>query len=344
MRAACLTREFDPVDNTSGKVECIDWPKPKLVHDDDVLVKVAYASICGSDKHYIKDNLFSGTLPYVVGHEMSGVIEDLGSAAKEMGLGVGDRVTGNFLLECGLCFDCRTGRQQFCKHPKLMLGTQAEYLVWNANQIFKIPDDVSLEVASLTEPFAIAVNAVMRAGISVGKSVFVIGAGSIGQMLIQLARINGASLVATSARTASKRDLALSFGADEAIDPNEVDVVEEALRITGGRGFDIVIEASGNIDCVNQGIDMAAEGGKVLMVSYYDPEKEVPIKVFKKLVQREVTLQGMQLGQTGWPYAISMLSRVDLEPLITKVYDLEDVEKAYEDLMEGTQLKILLKC
>ncbi len=80
MRAACLTRVYDPATKTPGKVECLDWPTPKIQKDDDVLVRVAYASICGSDKHFIKDNMFPGEPPYVVGHEMSGVIEDLGPA------------------------------------------------------------------------------------------------------------------------------------------------------------------------------------------------------------------------------------------------------------------------
>ncbi|MGI6217750.1 MAG: zinc-dependent alcohol dehydrogenase [Coriobacteriales bacterium] len=344
MKAAVLTRVFDPKTGTPGKVECMDWPDPKICEDDDVLIDIAYASICGSDKHYIKDNLFPEEPPYAVGHEWSGVIADLGPAAKEAGLAVGDRVTGDFMLECGTCFNCRTGKQQFCEHPVMTLGMQAEQVVLKAAQVFKIPDDVDLDVAAMTEPFAIAVNAILKSGLSAGMSVFVIGAGSIGQMLVQLARISGASLVATSARTAYKRDLALEMGADIAIDPTAQDVVQASLDATDGRGFDIVIEASGSAGCVSDALDIVTPGGKVLLVSYYDPEALVSIPVFKKIVQREVTLQGMQIGQQGWPYAIKMLSRVNLRPLISEVYDLEDVEKAYASHMKGDKLKILLKC
>ena len=344
MKAAVLTRVYDPETKTPGKVECIEWPKPEMTADDDVLVRIAYASICGSDKHYIKDNLFPEEPPYVVGHEWSGVIEDLGPAAEAAGLARGQRVTGDFMLECGHCVNCRTGKQQFCENPQMTLGMQAEYVVLKAAQVYGLPDDVELDVAALTEPFAIACNAIMKSGVSLGKSVFIIGAGSIGQMLVQLARTCGATLVAASARTASKRELALELGADHAIDPSAEDVVEAAKRITGGRGFDIVIEASGSASCVSDALGIVAPGGKVMLVSYYDPAAVVPIQVFPQLVVNEVTLQGMQIGQQGWPYAVEMLRRVDLRPIISKVYDLADVEQAYADLMEGKSLKILLKC
>ncbi|MCR5846058.1 MAG: alcohol dehydrogenase catalytic domain-containing protein [bacterium] len=344
MRAACVTRAFDAATNTPGKVEVIDWPTPAISNDDEVLIRVAYASICGSDKHYIVDNLFPDPVPFVAGHEWSGVIEKLGPNAKAAGFSVGDRVTGNFLRECGWCDNCRAGKTQFCAQPDVRIGTQAEYVCFPYQNLYKLPDSVGLDVAALAEPFAIAISAIIKSGVKLGDSVFVIGAGSIGQMLIQLAKLEGASFIATSARTASKRELALQMGADCAIDPSACDVTEEAKHANGGKGYDVVFEASGNISCAMDAIELICPGGTAAYVSYYDFESILPLKIFPQIILKEATIKGLQMGQIGWPHSVRMLERVDLKPLISKVYDLEDAAQAYADLVEGKQLKILLKC
>ena len=162
-----------------GEVGVVDFPKPEI-GPEDVLIKVAYCSICGSDPH-IMSGLIPLTLPYGLGHEVSGTIAELGPKATIKGLKVGDRVAGNFGEVCGVCYYCRNGQEQFCNRTvETMRPGMAEYVRWHEQQVYRIPDSVSLEEACLTEPVAIAMRAIERADIRVGAKVAVSGAGGIG--------------------------------------------------------------------------------------------------------------------------------------------------------------------
>jgi (R,R)-butanediol dehydrogenase/meso-butanediol dehydrogenase/diacetyl reductase/L-iditol 2-dehydrogenase len=202
---------------------------------------------------------------------------------------------------------------------------------------------VSLLEAALIEPFTIACGVIDKAQIQLGQSVLVIGAGGIGQMLVQLARQCGAALVAASARTASKRDLALRLGADAAIDPAREDIRARTAALTGP-GFDVVIEASGSITAAAEALDLAAPGGTVVFMSYYPPDCRIEVDLFKQIVTREVTVKGLQLSQNNWHRALKMFQRIDVKPLISRVYPLTEARQAYADLVAGGQLKIVLDC
>lgn len=344
MKAVYVVKTYDRKQGTPGRVQCIEAEKPAVTAPDDVLIKVAYASLCGSDAHYIKDNLFPFAPPFPAGHELSGVIEDLGPAAEEKGFRRGDHVTGNFVLECGLCEACRLGKRQFCSAPQVNGAAQAEYLLWKAAQIYKLPPEVPLLEAALAEPFTIAVGAMDRAELKVGQTVFVLGAGGVGQMLIQLAGKSGASLVGASVRTPMKRDMAFAMGADFVIDPSRESLTERVREETGGRGFDVVFEASGNPECARQALEIVALGGTVVILSYYPPESILPLDIYCDVVSKEITLKGMQVAQNSWVRAIRMFPKMNLRPLITNIYPLEDCEKAYADLVSGKSLKVVLDC
>ncbi|GHT78246.1 iditol 2-dehydrogenase [Actinomycetota bacterium] len=343
MKAVFVTRVFDAASQTLGKVEVLDVAQPKVVASDDVLIHLAYSALCGSDAHYIKDNLFPFEPPFPTGHEFSGTVEEAGPLAVARGFKPGDEVTGNFVLECGFCDNCRTGKRQFCNFATANGSAQAEYIVLKAQQLYHLPKGTTLLEGALIEPFTIASGVIDKARLHLGQSVLILGAGSIGQMLVQLAGLAGASFVAASARTASKRELALQLGADAVIDPVNEDIYTRTRELTG-EGFDVVLEASGSLECARQALDLVALGGTVVLMSYYPPDNPVAIDLFKQIVVREVTLSGLQLSQNNWPRALRMFPRIDANPLISKVYPLTQAEQAYAELVAGKSLKIVLDC
>lgn len=344
MKAVYVVKTCDSERGTPGQVACIEVEKPSVAAPDDVLIHVAYASLCGSDAHYIKDNLFPMAAPFPAGHELSGVIEDLGPAAEAAGLRRGDHVTGNFVLGCGQCEACRLGRGQFCAAPYVNGAAQAEYIVWKAAQVYRLPPSVPLREGALFEPFTIAVGAIDRAELRPGQSVFVLGAGSIGQMLIQMAGRTGAALVGASVRTPWKRELALHMGADFVVDPRAEDLTARVRKETQGRGFDVVLESSGSLECARQALEIVSPGGTVVLLSYYPPGSVLPIDLYQTVVTKELTLKGMQLAQNSWARALALFPRMDLGALISKVYPLEECRQAYRDLVSGRYLKLLLDC
>lgn len=347
MKALYVTKTFDEESQTPGQITCLQVARPCITAPDDVLIHVAYASICGSDAHYIKDNLLTHLfppVPFAVGHELSGTIEDLGPAAEAKGLRRGDHVTGDFVLECGHCAACRSGQRQFCERPHVVGGAQAEYIVWKADQVFKLPDEVPLMDAALLEPFTIAVGAMDLAELKIGQSVFALGAGGVGQMLIQLASKSGASQIGASVRTPSKREMALTMGADFTVDPVHESLEESVAAHTGGRGFDVVFETSGSLECANQALQIVKPGGTIVFLSYYAPGSVLTLPLFETLVSRGLTLRGVQLAQNSWIRALEMFPKMNLRPLISKVYSLDECDQAYEDLISGQYLKILFNC
>lgn len=347
MKAIYVTKTYGEEDHTPGKVECLETEKPAVQEPDDVLIRVAYAAICGSDAHYVKDNLLTGLFPpapFAVGHELSGVIEDLGPAAEVKGLRRGDRVTGDFVLECGHCAACRRGERQFCSAPHVAGGAQAEYIVWKADQVYKLPEGVSLLEGALFEPFTIAMGALDLAELKAGENAFILGAGSVGQMLIQLLAHSGASLIGASVRTASKREMALKMGADFAVDPTRENLVEAIRGRTDGEGFDVVFETSGNIACAKQALQIVRPGGTVVFLSYYAPGSILEMPLFETVVSKGITIKGVQLAQNSWIRAMKMFPKMNLRPLVSKIYPLEACEQAYADLLTGKYLKLVFRC
>ena len=186
MKAITLTEYAKVSEHIPGKVEMLQCEKP-TPGPEDVLIRIAYASICGSDAHVVRGNLtpeleaaIRSMIPFHMGHEIFGVIEDLGEKAKEMGLKVGDRITANYTHFCNSCYFCRTGQENFCEHPEAHFDGMAEYVCWHMSQVYKIPDNVSLLHASQTEPLSIALNACKTVGVHFGSRVLISGAGPIG--------------------------------------------------------------------------------------------------------------------------------------------------------------------
>lgn len=345
MKAVMLVKAGNLKTGELGRIECQNVPKLCLRTDEDVLIKVAYSSICGSDPHLLT-GLLEVPVPSGCGHEMSGTVAALGKEATKKGLKAGDKVTGNFLRFCGACHYCRSGKEQFCTSPKTgeIQGTQAEYVVWNEAQVFKVPDSVGLMEATLAEPLAIAVRAVEKADISLGDTVAISGGGGIGLMALQLCKMAGASSVTVIEPVAEKRRLALETGADYAIDPVNDDVAGETIKITSGRGFNAVLESSGNSKAAETALKLLDKGGHIVYFSMYPGAYELPLNLFEHCYHNEIRIDGLFLAAYSFPAAVAMLPRMNLKPLISKVYALDECVQAYADQMSGKYAKLVFDC
>ena len=334
-------KEKDP--EKRGKVEVMDVPPPVL-GDNDVLIKVAYCSICGSDPHSI-EGIFGQPAPFGMGHELSGVVAELGAKATVTGLKVGDRIAGNFLEYCGTCYYCRNGQQQYCTQAgRRMAPGMSEYAVWNENQVYKIPDSIPLRTACLLEPLSIAVRVTDKANIRVGERVAIQGGGPIGLLILQMMKKRTATSLTLIEPIAARRDLAKRFGADHIIDPNSQDVIAECLKITNNLGYDCVVEASGFIPAAKIPIAIAANEATLMYISMFDKDYEMPISNFDVFHQRELTFTATRVAPYSFPRAVQMIEYMDLDPFTGKSFYIDDAAEAFDCHMTGQYPKVLINC
>lgn len=343
MKAVMLVKAYNDETKELGEIECCEVEKPQLINDDDVLIKVAYASVCGSDPHLL-EGMFDLPIPSPCGHELSGTIEELGPKANKKGLKIGDKVTGNFYRTCGSCEYCLNGKSQFCENAVGWGAAQAEYIVWREEQVYKLPEGVGLLAASLTEPFNIAVRAVELARIKTGEHVAVSGAGGIGLMVTQLLKKCGAGRVTVIEPVESKRYRALEMGADYVINPLDPESAAHVLKNTNGKGFNALIESSGNGGAARNALDLVGRGGRIVFMSMYPKDYELQMNLLEYCYRKELMIQGMYLAQESFQRAVNMLPQMEFKPVIEKIYSLDDCKQAYEDQKSGNYAKLIFDC
>lgn len=346
MRTAAVTRlgslrESDP--ELRGLVEVIDLPEQPL-GPEDVRIDVAYAAICGSDPH-IAEGAFGTDVPIGLGHEVSGVVAELGPGATKKGLAVGDRVAGNFLRFCGSCDHCLEGRQQFCRFAQeYNRPGMAESLVWHESQVYKLPDSVSLLRGCLLEPTSVAVRIVDKAAIAVGSTVAICGGGPIGQLVLQLMKRSGAKSLTMIEPIAERRAMAQRFGADHVIDPVSEDQAARTDTITGGLGFDVVIDASGSLRAVEGLPPLVARGGTLLYGAVYPHDYELPLNLFRYCYFNELTITGVFVSPYAFPRALRMLPELELDEFTDSVFPLERAADAFAAHLSGVHAKVIIDC
>jgi len=338
MKAALTYGPFDT------RVE--DVPEP-IPGSGEVKVKIAYCGICGSDPE-----IYEGTFgllkepwwpkaPFPTGHEASGTIVELGPGL----LGewqVGQRVAMNFRDYCGRCYYCRNKMEQFCEHVKSYEAGFAEYAVYSESCLYPLPDDVSLERGAMLEPVTIATHAVDLGNIVPGKTVAISGAGTIGLLVQQIAMHAGAARVFVSDPMPEKREMAKRFGADWTVDPLTEDMVAVGRELMDGRGFDTVFECSGHLSAVPQTINLADKYGTIVWAGAYHEDATFPLNPYH-MFANELTIRSTILAPYVFPRALKLLSKLDLEPMITQIVPLDDIAKALAARKTSTDIKILVK-
>lgn len=346
MRTVAVTRIGslrDPDESTRGIIGVIDLPEPEL-GPEDVRIRVAYSSICGSDPH-LAEGFFGTDVPIGLGHELSGVVEALGTAAHRNGLRVGDRVAGNFLRFCGTCTPCRTGAQQFCEHIQdYNRPGMAETVTWHESQVHRLPDAVSLLKGCLLEPTSVAVRIADKTRVRVGDRVAICGGGPIGQLALQVMRMAGATALTLIEPIRERREMALRHGADAVVDPVGEDQYARADEITEGRGFDVVIDASGSPRAVRGLLEIAAKGATVVYGAMYPHDFEMPLNLSEYLYLKELTLTGVFVSPYAFPRALQVLPHLEVDELTRAVFELDDAAEAFAVHVSGVHPKVILRC
>jgi len=264
------------------------------VKSDEVLIKIKQVGICGSDLAYFRNGRvgnYAPSKPFILGHEFSGDIVIVGSAVQ--GLEENDRVAVDPSLNCGVCEYCQSGRSNLCRNMKFLGsamyvppvdGAFREYIVMPAKNCFKLPAEITYEVGALLEPMSVACYSLKRAGDVKGKSVLISGGGTIGQLILSFALALGAEKVCITDPVRSKRDLALKLGATCVLDPAG-EGFDEKAREEVPDGFHIVMEASGSVHALDQGLKLTRPGGTIVQVGILPAEEMIPpgLIFFKEL-------------------------------------------------------------
>lgn len=328
-------------------LEYFDTPEPQIKAPSDVKIKVAYVGVCVDELPFFrrdKDMLAWGSIfdSNINGHEMSGIIVDLGSEAKSLGFSVGDRVSGYAWHACGTCHYCLSGRESHCLNLQTGQGTLTEYIVWHYKQLIKLPEAVSLEEGCLTDPIGYSIHGIDRANIRIGDTVLIFGGTLNGQLLTQLVRMRGASKITMADPDESIRSLALSMGADYTIDTGFDNISSRAMEITNGLGYDFVFETSGNLDILSLGAKILARKGTLAYSCIYGLDCYPSIKL-SEFYLKEATLIPYYMAPYALPRVSAIMQRLKLKPLVTKIYSFENALSAYLDTETALYSHILIK-
>lgn len=329
-----------------GNVSVVDVEEP-TAGPDQVVIEVAAAGICGTDVHIVEDE-FPTRPPVTLGHELAGTIAELGEGVD--GWSVGDRVTSEtYFYTCGRCLQCRRGRPNLCADRRSIGskedGAFARYLVVPSKNLLRVPDELPLEQAALTEPLACAVHGVLGvAGVTAGDRVAITGPGPIGLLTLQLVRAAGASAVMLGTHQDSARlRLASSLGADAVIDVDSVEDASGAARdALAVDGADVVIECSGAGPAASMLLDIVGKGGRYCQMGLYGK----PIVLDQDVVcYKELTVTGTNASvPTAWPRALELLAgrQVDGTAIITHRFPLEHWDEALSAVRSKQGAKVIL--
>ena len=338
-----------------GVLEVQEIPEP-VCEPDEIKVKIAYAGICGSDPKILAGTVgaafpagaVGGPLAvtprregvWILGHEASGTIVQIGKDVKG-NFKIGQHVAMNFRKTCGGCYYCQNKMEHFCLRVTPFVGVMAEYGSFKESLVYKLPEDLPLDVGALLEPLSIAVHTVDIAKIKVGDSVIITGGGPIGLLTLQTAIKAGASKVLLSEPVAEKRQLAKQFGADVTVDPLHEDLLAISNKFTDGRGFNVCIEATGIPALARQLILLSERCGNIVWAGVYPGDIDLGVPIFY-MYAKELSIHSVKLAPYSFPRALQILPKLDLKPLIT-VFPLDEVINAFEAHKKGKDIKILLK-
>lgn len=321
---------------------------PSITHDHEVLIKIKYASICGTDLHIYQWNEWSQNrirVPLIIGHEFSGEVIGVGKSVKTVQ--IGDFVSAETHIPCGHCRLCRTGNMHICKTMKILgvdtNGIFAEYAKVPEVVLWKNDPSLPQHFASVQEPMGNAVFTATSGGVT-GKSVLITGAGPIGLMAVQVAKAMGAGPIIVSEVKDFRLDMAVKNGADYAFNPMKEDVAVRVKEITGGEGVEAALEMSGNEKAFNLCIEALLPTGHISVLGVFD--KPIPIDI-NRIIFKNITLYGVtgrKMFET-WYIVSSLLlnKRVDLNKIVTHLLPFEEWEKGFLLMEQGNCGKIVLK-
>jgi len=319
--------------------------RPKMGHND-LLIKIRKTAICGTDMHiYNWDDWAQATIPVpmVVGHEYVGEVVDMGVEVR--GFEVGDRVSGEGHITCGHCRNCRAGRVHLCRNTVGVgvnrEGSFAEYLVIPAYNAFKIPDNISDELASIFDPFGNAVHTALSFDL-VGEDVLITGAGPIGIMAAAVAKHVGARHVVITDVNPYRLELAKKMGATRTVNVAEEKLTDVMTELEMTEGFDVGLEMSGVPVAVNDMLNNMNHGGKIAMLGIPPADMAVDWNqvIFKGLVIKGI--YGREMFETWYKMASLIQSGLDISPIITHQFPIDEFQQGFDTMGSGQSGKVIL--
>ncbi len=332
------------------ELELVDLPTPEI-GPDDLLVRVRACGICGSDVHGFDGSTGRRIPPVVMGHEAAGEVSAVGANVK--GYKPGDRVTFDSTVSCGKCFFCTHGDINLCDNRQVLgvscgefrrNGAFAEFVLVPQNIAYHIPDALAYEHAALIEAVSIGVHAVSISGIRLGDTVVIVGAGMIGLLTLQAAKLAGATRVIAVDLDDAKLKVAKELGADEGVNPKTCDAPARIAELNGGRGADVAIECVGASSPIKTAIQSVRKGGTVTLVGNISPDIEIPLQV---VVSRQIRLQGSCASNGEYPQCIDLLARgaIKVGPIISALAPLAEGPEWFDRLYkhDSNLMKVVLQ-
>lgn len=335
------------------RVEEVEVPKIK---PDQVLIKTGATGICGSDVECYEGESAEGRYdlgPYTPGHEWGGEIVEVGSEAKRH-FKVGDKVTGDCVMACGVCPTCKDGRMPSACENMREIGFRpdspggfGEYMVVEQQYVHKIPDNWTFADGAWVETFSIGYYGIWGNGghIDASDTAVILGGGPVGLSACMVAATSGAKVIAVDPLK-NRREAALRYGAEIALDPTEKDIVEQIMDITNGHGADVAVECSGNDNAIASLFDISAHSGRVGLIGHSIGRK-VPVEI-GKTIWRTMTLRGSggtkEFGQRTIRFMDRIYDKYDFAALNTHHYNFNDLDKAMDTAIElkNEALKVML--
>lgn len=329
-----------------GKLEIQNVEEPILA-EGEVLIEVKACGICGSDVHGYLGLTGRRTPPMTMGHEFSGKVVAVKEG--EDAAIVGTDVIVQPIHFCGTCKNCRKGLTNMCLNKRFFgvleeNGAMQEYLAVPRKLLYQLPERCSYDIGALAEPFAVAYGSIKKAGSLEGKNVLIVGAGTIGICILQIAKLQNPKKIIVSDLSDARLERARELGADETINPMKTDYMEEVSRMTEQEMIDVSIEAVGVQATANQSIKVLTIGGKSIWVGM--SQKEMEINMQDIVCSARSVLGSFNYTHKEFGEVVELLGsgRMDSEKLISKIVSLDDAPGAFADLHEKPDkfLKIII--
>jgi len=309
------------------KIEIFEESMP-LPLDDEVLVQIKAAGICGTDLHVFQGERADVSFPRVMGHELVGEVISMGRNVKNFSQG--DNVTIDPVVSCGKCTSCKRGYDNLCSTVKC-IGVQidggfCDFIAVPASKVYRIPAGIPFEIAPLIEPFSIAAEVLSRSEVKEGEKVLVIGSGTIGLCILQAMKLAGAEVFITDF-VESRLDIAEKCGADKVMNIKKGDLGKSLLEFSGDFGVDVIIEAVGISKLLEESFCYAAPGGRVVVLGFDDK----PARISEaSLVRKELKIAGSRMNCHRFPQVIEWFDKhlVDPIPLVSARYQFEQIQDA----------------
>lgn len=313
---------------------------------NDILIKIKKTAICGTDIHiYNWDEwaVKNVPVPLVIGHEFAGVVAEIGSEVK--GFAVGDRVSGEGHIACGFCRNCRRGASHICR-KNISIGVTrsgafAEFVSLPASNAYHIPDKIPDKIAAILDPFGNATHTTLSFPL-IGEDVIIIGAGPVGIMAVAVAKHAGARFVAISDVNEYRLNLAKKMGATIAFNPNKISMHEVMQQLGMREGFDVGFDMAGNGTAFNEMVAVMNHGGKIALLGFLPKETTID---WNQVIMKGLTLKGIygrEMFDTWYKMVTMLQSGVDLEPVVTHEFAIDDFEIGFETMRSGQSAKVVL--